>query len=596
MPITRATVVQRFLDLFDEPTYLEIGVNRGSTFHEVRAAKKVAVDPSFLFMESEREKSSAVEYHEITSDEYFSVSAASDLSFDVIFIDGLHTFDQTLRDLLNAVLLIKRTGVIIVDDVIPNSYDASLADFSEIIKLRQNSDELGTLWVSDGSWMGDVYKVPFFVDAFMQQMSFATVSENHGQTVIWRKTRATANLPQPSFERVSRLDFRDTILSRKAFKLKSIDVIANEVCLDLGIRNAPVGPEQFNIEKIAFEEDQVFSTIMVPGEQMPQPTVAFPELMLDAVRGVQTRMWGSYRSDKTVNFNRLKNVYVVADGIIFNDKFEIIALSAAQHSDSYIKEAAESLKRGIEQGNIPRRSEPALLCGKAGLSNYGHWLIEMLPLVFISRNQHKFDDWKIFVPHIYPWMKDVVRDSLSLLGVTSGRLIENDGAPAWFEDLIVVSGMTKHGDYYLPMTADCLQEIGRGVDAEGDDNVWVSRLGEQRAFLHEAEINDALVTMGWRVIFPREMTLQQQIGAVKGARHLAGVNGAGLTNMGFMSAGGRVTSFVPFNMPDLFFWALAANRKLQFHEVRAQILPGDPTIPWNAALLGAPVDVIRQLQ
>ena len=63
------------------------------------------------------------------------------------------------------------------------------------------------------------------------------------------------------------------------------------------------------------------------------------------------------------------------------------------------------------------------------------------------------------------------------------------------------------------------------------------------------------------------------------------INGAGLTNMAFMPSGGRVTTLVPAHMPDLFFWALAVNRRLGFQEVRCPTLPPEEVgIAWDVPL------------
>ena len=71
--LERHEVIQRVLNLFDSPIYLEIGVNRGETFHKVSARRKVAVDPKFWFnaVDIDTEDYNE-EYFQMSSDEYFS--------------------------------------------------------------------------------------------------------------------------------------------------------------------------------------------------------------------------------------------------------------------------------------------------------------------------------------------------------------------------------------------------------------------------------------------------------------------------------------------------------------------------------------------
>jgi hypothetical protein len=578
---SRATVIQAFLDLFENPNYLEIGVNRGETFHALQAGRKVAVDPHFLFSQEEREPSEEVTYVEVTSDEYFA-SREPGPKFDVIFIDGLHTFDQTLKDLLNSVLLLQEHGVMIVDDVIPSSYDASLRDFEQVAELRKQTKQLGVVWETDDSWMGDVYKIPFFVEQFMQQMSFATVAENHGQSVIWRQTRPSEALPEADFEGIARLDFRDTILRRPSYRLRPLHDIVADV-IHAYKRPSPTLAGAVRPSPISLPVDSLVSTLESPGEQMPTPQVSFAELMPDPVKGVQARSWGAYRADKAI------------DGLVFDEHGAVYTATTAKFSDEEVLAGFHALKAALLGDSAPTRHQGShLLCGQAGLSNYGHWLVEILPAAFLMRDAIINGECKVYVPKIYPWMASVVADSLELLQIGPSNCVYGNGAPVWFEELILVSGMTEHGKFYLPITADCLKALSAEIQPDGSEKVWVSRLGEARSLVCEAEVHDRLKSDGWRIMLPREMSLREQMAACKGAQSMAGVNGAGLTNMGFMPMGGHVTSFVPAHMPDLFFWALAANSKLAFHDVRSPMLqPENSAITWNGKLTLAADEVIR---
>jgi hypothetical protein len=137
--LSRAEVVQTFLDLYECPSYLEIGVNRGDTFNNVAASIKVAVDPHLVCEQINRiDNGLYIRFFSLTSDQYFgNVAHHLDLTdflsehfFDVIYIDGLHTFEQVFRDLLNSIARLNPKGVIIIDDVIPSSYHASLPDLT----------------------------------------------------------------------------------------------------------------------------------------------------------------------------------------------------------------------------------------------------------------------------------------------------------------------------------------------------------------------------------------------------------------------------------------------------------------------------------
>jgi hypothetical protein len=225
--VSRAEVVQALVNLYDDPSYLEIGVYLGETFRAVKAKRKVAVDPAFKISPKDREIGESVAYHEVSSDIYFGEIASSDKKFDVIYLDGLHTFEQTLRDLLNSEAYLKPNGVVIIDDVVPNSYLSSLRDFQTFEEVRRATGS------EDGSWMGDVFRLVFFIDAFFQQYSYATVSENHGQLVLWRDRREGKNLSSLLVGEISHFEYSDVIRSTATFNLKTLSAIVELVKANL---------------------------------------------------------------------------------------------------------------------------------------------------------------------------------------------------------------------------------------------------------------------------------------------------------------------------------------------------------------------------
>ena len=87
-------------------SYLEIGCRGDTTFNQVKAARKVGVDP----------RSGGT--HRMTSDAYFK---SSDEKFDLVFIDGMHERAQVLRDFDNALARLNPNGTIVLHDCDPPS-------------------------------------------------------------------------------------------------------------------------------------------------------------------------------------------------------------------------------------------------------------------------------------------------------------------------------------------------------------------------------------------------------------------------------------------------------------------------------------------
>jgi len=228
--VTRVDVIQGCLDLFQDPAYLEIGVWKAKTFFPARAARKVAVDPKFAFdVEAAKTQHPTAEFFAVTSDAYFGQVSPTE-KFDVIYLDGLHTFEQTLRDLLNAVSFLKDDGIIIIDDVYPREYHSALANVkhAHLVKAHTGSE--------NKEWMGDVYKLTFFIESFLQQYSYRMVSNNHGQLVMWRETRRS--VVERGVEAIARAPFESILIESEAQRRMALEDILAEL---RGLRSsAPV--------------------------------------------------------------------------------------------------------------------------------------------------------------------------------------------------------------------------------------------------------------------------------------------------------------------------------------------------------------------
>ena len=164
--------------------YLEIGVAKGATFFHVNAAEKHGVDPRFRFDPQNRSHKSHEHYHPISSDAYFQQVIGQTEPFDLIFLDGLHTYSQTLRDFLASQALAHPRTVWLIDDTVPTDAIAADPDLNRVQAARQASGN-----PADQTWMGDVFKLVAFIDSFCPQFSFYT-TKGHGQTVVLPKPQA----------------------------------------------------------------------------------------------------------------------------------------------------------------------------------------------------------------------------------------------------------------------------------------------------------------------------------------------------------------------------------------------------------------------
>jgi SAM-dependent methyltransferase len=206
--VNRIRAVQKALAMRSDPVYLEIGVSRGQAFQRISADVKFAVDPAFRLTERTRKLANAkgrvVQYFETTSDAFFENEKAllERHPIDVALIDGLHTYEQVLRDVENTVRHLKDDGVIFLHDCNPpfelagrraDSWDEFMAQQSGPLKI--------------GIWNGDVWKAIVELRSTRPDLLVGVLKCDQGVGFV-RKGPPESTLPY-SPEQVAELTYAD---------------------------------------------------------------------------------------------------------------------------------------------------------------------------------------------------------------------------------------------------------------------------------------------------------------------------------------------------------------------------------------------------
>jgi hypothetical protein len=174
--------------------YLEIGVSKGHTFNQLRFPLKHAVDPLFRFNVGDFQEE-GVTFFQQTSDSYFMAKDQA-IKFDIIFLNGLPTYDQTYRDFTHAISHASESTIFIVDDSIPSDSYSAMRNQQFAVKTRGQESPLSGAKGKDAAWHGDVYKMLFFLKLFHPQYDYATICEDNPQTIIWNRAMIPIGLPE----------------------------------------------------------------------------------------------------------------------------------------------------------------------------------------------------------------------------------------------------------------------------------------------------------------------------------------------------------------------------------------------------------------
>jgi len=146
--VERIDIINHLIKKFNYINYLEIGVNDGSCIRNIIAKHKDGVDPGVEVLNT-----TDVNYP-ITSDEFFLL-LKDEFKYDLIYVDGDHTYDVSKRDVLNSIDHLSENGIIVVDDVNPpDGEEEELEPWKPWIELRCERDDLSMATVKTGlsSW------------------------------------------------------------------------------------------------------------------------------------------------------------------------------------------------------------------------------------------------------------------------------------------------------------------------------------------------------------------------------------------------------------------------------------------------------------
>ena len=197
--------------------YVEIGVQTGFCFFKIKADKKVAVDPNFIIKSSKKIKAYLKNpsnfnntFFELTSDDFFAQKASylKEIGgIDVIFVDGLHLYEQVVVDVENSLKFLNSGGVILMHDCNPVSEAAATRGYSPI-EIRKNPPPGWT-----GEWNGDVWKAIVELRSRRSDIQVSVFDCDYGIGYISKGT--PENSLSYSVEEIKKLEYSELEKNRK---------------------------------------------------------------------------------------------------------------------------------------------------------------------------------------------------------------------------------------------------------------------------------------------------------------------------------------------------------------------------------------------
>ena len=178
---SRFDIINKIIKKKKFELYLEIGCQSDVNFSKIIIKNKIGVDPQ------------SGGTHRMTSDDFFKQNKST---FDLIFIDGLHVYEQVLKDIENSLKILNDNGVILIHDCLP-------------AKIWHQ-----TIPQTHSSWNGDVWK-SIVKSRTRIDIDTYTIEADQGLGLILK--RENKDLLVDKIENFKNLKFRDYYIHHKKF-------------------------------------------------------------------------------------------------------------------------------------------------------------------------------------------------------------------------------------------------------------------------------------------------------------------------------------------------------------------------------------------
>tara|TARA_B110000438_G_C15788718_1_gene639646 strand:- start:1347 stop:2021 length:675 start_codon:yes stop_codon:yes gene_type:complete len=178
---SKTEIMQKIINEKDFKSYLEIGCFEDENFSGIKIKNKIGVDPV------------SGGTHRMTSDEYFQTNKDK---FDIILIDGLHTYEQVRKDIFNSIDRLNTNGIIIMHDCLPAKI------WNQIVPRIYHY------------WNGDVWKAIVEMRTLKDYDTY-TCFADHGLGVIFK--RENRNKLNANFQNFKELKFSDYYYNQNKF-------------------------------------------------------------------------------------------------------------------------------------------------------------------------------------------------------------------------------------------------------------------------------------------------------------------------------------------------------------------------------------------
>ncbi|MEJ7645119.1 MAG: glycosyltransferase family 61 protein [Chryseolinea sp.] len=217
------------------------------------------------------------------------------------------------------------------------------------------------------------------------------------------------------------------------------------------------------------------------------------------------------------------------------------------------------IKRFWRQVQLPRHAYPYLVIHDQWTLNYYHWMTQALPRLLIVLNSSLRFTLILPANHNKPFHLG----SLKIFGIEQWVSIEDAEAYYQLSEVIYPAHDIQVGDYNDDLMIELSEKLcGNGLEEREMNRNFIfvqrqSTIG--RKIINEHEVSNLFLSRGFRIVDFESLSFEEQISEAMNCSVLAGVHGAGLTNMLFMKRGSKVLELTSMLQGEQYYYYTLSN-------------------------------------
>jgi hypothetical protein len=210
------------------------------------------------------------------------------------------------------------------------------------------------------------------------------------------------------------------------------------------------------------------------------------------------------------------------------------------------------------------------LTGGGAVHNYGHWLIDVLPRIYLLKESGLFDtvDW-FMVPN---YEFDYHKESLKMLGIDESKIINGQLVHHIQADAVIASTAPRgERSFLIPDWVTNLHRKYLLTEAILDDKpspamVYISRKDSGlRKVTNEDSVIDALKVLGFEILLSSKLSFREKINLFYKAKVIVSASSAGLGSLFYANSEAKLLEIFSQGFVHTHYYNMARSVGMQYN-------------------------------